>query len=103
MRQSGAVEIVFTAPENLRLVLQAAKRRRVQDAVAVDLEWRAVIAAIVGTGVALRIKFPVKAIQHRAQLLMSIIAFFRRASIQRSYWAEVFFLRTRSSTASRTL
>ena len=43
VRQPRAVEVILAAPENLRLVLQAPERRRVQHPVAVDLEWRAII------------------------------------------------------------
>ena len=48
MRQAGAVIIALVIDEDLRLVLQAAESRGVQDAVAVALESRAVLRLLVG-------------------------------------------------------
>ena len=62
--EAGAVEIVLTAPENLRFVLQAAEGGSVQDAVAIDLERAALVAGILLTREAFGVEISVEAILH---------------------------------------
>ena len=62
--EASAVEIVLTAPENLRFVLQAAKGGSVEDAVAIDLEWAAIVAGILPTREAFGVEISVEAVLH---------------------------------------
>lgn len=64
MGEAGAVEVVFTGPEDLCFVLEAAERRGVKDAVAVDLKRCAIIAGIGAFRKALGIKGVVELVSH---------------------------------------
>lgn len=63
--EAGAVEVVFTAPEDLGLVLQTAKGRRVENPVAIDLKRRSEINRIARSRKPLGIEVSIKSIFHR--------------------------------------
>jgi len=67
VRQPRAVEIVFARQKNLRLRLQLPKGVRVDDAIAIHLERRAVIA-LAAPAERFAIKDIVKSVRHRNAL-----------------------------------
>ncbi len=64
MGEAGAVEVVFARPEDLGFVLEAAEGGGVEDAVAVDLEGRAVVAGVRVFGKAFGIEGVVELVSH---------------------------------------
>lgn len=64
MGKAGTVKIVLSAPKDLGFALQPAKRRSMQNPVAIDLKRRAKIIRSVVTGSSRGIKGLVKTVLH---------------------------------------
>ena len=75
--EAGAVEIVFTAPEYLRFVLQAAEGGGVKDAVAIDLERAAIVAGILSTREAFGVEISVEAVLHAGGAWVFLVCWIR--------------------------
>lgn len=64
MGEAGAVEVVFSRPEDLGFVLEAAEGGGVEDAVTIDLKGGAVVGAVGFAGEAFGVEAAVEGVAH---------------------------------------